>query len=72
MLTTTANHTLSFALTAPGIEAVNNGKLRVGDLFRKNMGDGLHLWIIVAIEDGIAYVEPPTLWDELFADSIGW
>jgi len=69
MLTTLTKERLSFTLTLSGIEAVNNGKLRVGDLFRKNMGDGSHLWIIVAIEDGIVYVEPPTLWDEMFADS---
>jgi hypothetical protein len=72
LLTTLANYTLSFALTAPGIEALNTGDLRVGDLIRKDMGDGSRLWKVVAIEDGICYVEVPTIWDEAFADVLGW
>ncbi len=72
MLTMLAKERLSFALTAPGIEAVNNDGLRAGDLIRKDMGNGTQLWKIVAIEDGKCYVETPTIWDEMFADVLGW
>jgi len=48
MLTTLSKERLSFTLTAPGIEAVNSDELRVGDLIRKDMGDGTQLWRIVA------------------------
>lgn len=72
MLTTAASYTLSFTLLAPGIEAVNSGDLRVGDLIRKNMGDGTQLWKIVAIDDDTCYLEVPTIWDDMFADLIGW
>jgi len=72
MLTTIAQERLSFDLTAPGIEAVNNGELKVGDLIRRDIGDGTRLWKIVAIEDGKCYVQEPTIWDEAFADVAGW
>lgn len=61
MLTTIAEERLSFDLTALGIEAVNNGELKVGDLIRRDIGDGTRLWKIVAIEDGKCYVQEPTI-----------
>jgi hypothetical protein len=72
MLTTFAQETLSFDLTAPGIEAVNNGELKVGDVIRKDVGDGPRLWRIVDIEDGKCFVQQPSIWDEAFADMAGW
>ena len=54
------------------IEAVNNGDLKVGDLIWKNTSHGKQLWKIVAIEDGTCFVEVPTIWDEVFADVLGW
>jgi hypothetical protein len=72
MLTTMAKARLSFRLTAPGIEAVNNGELKVGDLIWKNFGQGKGLWTVVAIEDGTCFAEVSTIWDEVFADVIGW
>jgi hypothetical protein len=72
MLTTLAKETLSFTVAAPGIEAVNNGELKVGDLIWKNTSQGKQLWKVVAIEDGTCFVEVPTIWDEVFADVLGW
>jgi hypothetical protein len=62
----------SFTLSAPGIEAVKNADLKVGDLIRRDMGKGKQLWKIVAIEDGKCFVEMPTIWDETFANVVGW
>jgi hypothetical protein len=76
MLTIPAQEMLSFDLSAPGVEAVNHavnhGELTVGDLIRKDIGDGSRLWKIVAIEDGKCYMQEPTIWDEAFADVVGW
>jgi hypothetical protein len=72
MLTTIAKETVSFKLTAPGIEALDNGRLKVGDLILRDLGDGKQLWKILAIVDGTCFLEVPTIWDEIFADVIGW
>ena len=51
---------------------MNNCELKVGDLILKSMGDGKQPGKVVAIADGRCFVEVPTIWDETFADVIGW
>jgi hypothetical protein len=51
---------------------LDNGELKVGDLILRDLGDGKQLWKILAIVDGICFLEVPTIWDEIFGDVIGW